>query len=133
MTAPRLGLSKEVRDFLVKHINSVAQFEALLLLQGDQARVWSVDDLARELRIERDWAAQQLQKLCEAGLAAAEASPAVYRFDPNTTALRDAVAATADAYATRRVAIINAIYSKPIQKLHVFAESFRIRKDQDDG
>lgn len=127
------GLTKVVQDFLIKHIDSVAKLEALLLLRRDPMRVWNIDELARDLSIESGWATWQLEELRAAGLVVIrEMSPTSYQFEPKNPALCRAVEATAEAYVTHRVAIISAIYAKPIQKLHVFAESFRIRKGGDD-
>lgn len=128
----RANLPKEAGDFLVKCISSVAQLELLLLMYRGQARAWSVDELVRELHIDRDWAAQQLDELQDCHLLSrTDAASPVYRFDPQTARLRNAVAVIAQLYAERRVAVIDFIYSRPLQKLRVFAESFRIKKDED--
>ena len=42
------------------------------------------------------------------------------------------VAAVADAYAERRYTVIDVIFSKPAERIRVFADAFRLRQD-DDG
>ncbi|MGH8727381.1 MAG: hypothetical protein ACREV9_04310 [Burkholderiales bacterium] len=127
------AITKEVGDFLTRHIDSVAQLEVLLLLYNNGHRQWTPRDVASELRIASDWAAERMKELHANGLLAEE-SESSYRYAPKSEKLKSVVKAVAQTYAERRVAVIDFIYAKPLSNLRVFAESFRIRKKDDkDG
>jgi len=126
-------LPPALRAFIVDSIGSVVQLEALLLLRRSGSE-WTLEALRRELRIERDGAAAQLDALVSAGLAAASAGgePA-YRYAPASAERRRLVDELAAAYEDRRVTVIGVIYSKPADTIRTFADAFRLRKDEDDG
>jgi hypothetical protein len=118
------------RRFVEQYITSVAQLEMLLLLRTNPTEGWSAEQMARELRLETQWAEQQLQQLCEFGLAAPSGqSPTLFRFQPATPVLADSVTALSRAYLIHRVSIIETIYSKPSGSIRVFADAFRIKKE----
>jgi hypothetical protein len=126
---PDDAISK-ARKFIAQYITSVAQLEMLLLLRTNPTESWSADQLARELRVEPQWASVQLQQLCDSGLAERQSQPVPsYRYKPSTPALNDEVTALSRAYLIHRVSIIEAIYSKPSGSIRVFADAFRIKKD----
>ena len=130
MTDP--GISQEILTFIAEHIDSVVQLEVLLLLHNAPQKDWSADEVARELRIETHGAAAQLTELCARGLLACpDESSGAYRYHPKTAELDQSVKRLALAYDERRVSVINAIYSKPVDKLKSFADAFRLRKDPD--
>ena len=127
-------IREDVRRFLAQHIESVVQLEVLLLLHAHADRDFSPPQVGTELRIDAAGAAEQLAKLCNTGLLSCTNNPSpVYRFQaPPATA--DTVAALAKAYNDRRVTIISLIYSKPADKIRIFTDAFRIRKEKpDDG
>jgi hypothetical protein len=127
------AIPSDVRALIAEHIDSVAQLEALLLMQaaGPGSGDWDAEALGRELRINRDWAASQLQHLCAHGLLDCDSPPAGtrFRYAPKTPELAAAVEGLARAYAERRVSVIGLIFSKPIDKIRSFADAFRLRKD----
>lgn len=128
------GISPQVRAFIAGQIDSVVQLEMLLLLHADAERAWSAADLAKELRIEPNWAGAQLTALAQRGLlGVVDATGLTYRYGPNTPELATTVEGLAQAYADRRVTIISLIYSKPVDTLKSFADAFRLRKDTPDG
>ncbi|MFT3786910.1 MAG: hypothetical protein QM770_12205 [Tepidisphaeraceae bacterium] len=93
------------------------------------ARVWSAEDVARELRIEPGWATGQLAELLRRGLATLEQeNGSRYRFGPRSSELARAIDGLAIEYQNRRVAVISRIYSKPLDPIRTFADAFRFRK-----
>ena len=127
-------LPEEVRRFIFQHINSVEQLEILLLLRQQPGRAWSADAVARELRIASESAGERLEDMASARLLLRQGvRPEEYRYAPETMKLDDAVRGLATGYATRRVTVINLIYSKPIDRIRTFADAFRLRKDDDNG
>lgn len=126
------ALTEDVRQFVLDRIGSVVELETLLLLRR-VPREWNGEELASELRIERTAAAEQLAALAAKGLLVAGASPGRYRYGPGSDAVRRLVDGLAAAYEDRRVTVISLIYSKPRDTVQVFADAFRIRKDDADG
>lgn len=128
------NVAPEVATFLADHIDSVLELELLLALRADGARGWTASELAKELKIDAAWAAEQMAKFHARGLLARTDQPeAAYRYAPQSPQLDATVASVAAAYATHRVSIIGLIFSKPTSTLKSFADAFRIRKDKSDG
>lgn len=127
-------LPEDIRQFLGEYVESVLQLELLLLLRAGRARAYSADDLARELRIDRIWAAEQAELLCATGLVECERGPLQqFRFQPRTAALEEVVARTAEYYATRRLAIITHLYSGSSPQVKRLADAFKLRRDKPSG
>ncbi len=123
-------LRLELQTFIVEHINSVAQLEALLLLRRS-AGEWTAEALAQELRIDRVAASEQLRELTRQGLTERLTGPERFRYARPAT-VDPLVAEIQKAYEERRVRVIGLIYSTPRARVQDFADAFRIRKD-DDG
>ena len=124
----------EVRAFIADNLGSVVQLETLLLLHADPSREWTADEVASNLRIDRNWAEGQLETLCEEKLADCHRDPPPrrYRFGPADAKVRTAVDGLAKAYAERRVTVISLIFAKPPDTLRAFSDAFRLRKDDPD-
>lgn len=115
-----------LKQFIIQHVESLAQLEALLLMHRESARDWDCAELARVLYISDD--------MCQgiaAGLVrrkfAVPTDAGKYRYaggDPQLDALLVELAAL---YRDRRVAVITEIYSKPISNVQTFADAFRLR------
>lgn len=134
---PAETLPAIVRTLIAQHLDSVLEVEILLLLYHSREQPWTADDLVRVLRINPDWAANQLAKLCEQGLlrcdAATPEAPAMrYSYQAKSAELDAAVAALDEAYTSRRVSVIEAVFAKPMDKIRSFADAFRIRRDKPD-
>jgi hypothetical protein len=128
------GISQIVRSFIADHIESVVQLEILLLLFNAPQKDWRAEDIGRELRIDPSWAAAQLADLCSRGLLACDHGPnPFYRYGPSSPELQQAIADLNRAYTDMRVTVISLIFSKPADKIRIFADAFKIRKDKSDG
>jgi hypothetical protein len=128
-------LADEVRTLIANHITSVEQLEILLLLRSRPDADFGVDEVADEMRTSGQSARGRLEDLRARGLVSSRADGAstVYRYQPATDSLRRAVERLADAYAERRYTVIELIFAKPIEKLRLYADAFRFRKDDPDG
>lgn len=60
----------DIRDFIVKHIASVAQIEALLLIWSNPEKRWSVPKVAARIYAGETETAKALDGLCDNGLLA---------------------------------------------------------------
>ncbi|MFO7178436.1 MAG: hypothetical protein DIU78_007040 [Pseudomonadota bacterium] len=128
-------LPREVQELIAQHITSVEQLEVLLLLREHADREWSASAVSEEIRTSERSAAARLADLRTRGFLTSreDAGVTLYRFDPLTDTLRRAVASLSQVYRERRYTIIDLIFSKPIDRLRVYADAFRIRKDDSDG
>jgi hypothetical protein len=125
-------LPDDVVELIAQHIVSVEQLEILLLLRDRSDVEWTPAMVSRELRTSEISATERLSTLHHRGFAE-RCGDATYRYEPSSEALRRAVDGLASAYAERRYTVIELIFAKPIDKLHVYANAFRFRKDDEDG
>ena len=116
----------EIRNFLVRCIESVAQLEALLLLRTTPQQAWNVPDVARRLYVAEKEAAQLLGGLVGSELAVTDGE--AYRYQPRDCEMLDLVDQLAEAYARSLVPVTRVIHERDIA-IRKFADAFKIRKD----
>ena len=118
-------ISDEVRNFILKYIDSVAQIEALLLIRGNPQEMWDVPRLATRLYVSESEASDILNRLCADGLLKLHDNS--YRFEgvsPNIVAL---ISEVQNVYARHLIPVTNIIHAKP-RRIRSFADAFRFRK-----
>jgi hypothetical protein len=120
----------ELKQFLTLHIQSLAQLETMLLLHRDPQRQWTADELARELYITADMCRGIVADLEHRRLAAPGDLPESYRYAAADADVDRLVGQLAQFYRERRVAVITAIYSSPVNKVQTFADAFRLRREE---
>ena len=126
-------LPGHLRSFIAQHIRTVVELESLLLLHGQPQREWSAAELGKELRIDEQFARQEITDLVQRGLAQCSNESSTCRYAPRTTELDQAVKELARVYEERRVSVIQAIYSKPADPIQSFADAFKFRKGGPNG
>jgi hypothetical protein len=120
-------VSPALRAFLLEHIDSIAQLEALLLLRRE-AGALPVAAIARLLYVTEAAAADELSALAARGLLSRE--DGAWRYAPadaHAAALVDELATT---YARALIPVTNIVHGNPL-RLRRFADAFRFRKDKD--
>lgn len=118
-----------LRAFLLEHIDSVAQLEALLLLRREDKPL-SVAAIARALYVSEVVAADELAALRERGLLTVEEGKApAYRYAPATPEAAAMVDLLAETYARALIPVTNIVHGNPL-RLRRFADAFRFRKDK---
>ena len=117
----------DVRDFILRHIDSVAQLEALLLLRAAPHDTWDVVRTARRLYADEQEIADALTRLCESGLLGV--SEGVYRYDGAAGELRSNIDRLAEVYSRHLIAVTNMIHAK-LRRIREFADAFKLRKDR---
>jgi hypothetical protein len=122
-------ISEPVRRFIARHVHSAAQLEVLLLLRAVPDREWSTHDVARAQVSTPDMAERMLEDLRTRGLIAGAGTPRRYRYAPPDE-LPSVIDDLAEAYATRRVAVVGLIFSKPSTAVTGLADAFRISRDR---
>lgn len=125
------GLPSDVEAFVLKNIHSIEQLEVLLLLQKEQTREWTADEVSAALRSNPASAKARLTDLHSRKLVVETQSAEKYTYrpvsDPELTGLVDNVALF---YGTHRHLIIALIYSRPAETLRILSDAFRIWKDE---
>ena len=122
-------IPEPVRRFIAQHVHSAAQLEVLLLLRTVPDRDWSVDEVARAQVSSPGMAEQLLEDLRRRGLAARDEASGRFSYAP-AAGFGIVIDDLAEAYATRRVAVISLIFSKPSSAVTSLADAFRLRKDR---
>ena len=118
-----------IRQFILRSIDSVAQLEALLLLRANPQQKWDISSVAKRLYITEQETASLLANLCEQGLVVLK-ELGEYAYQPASTDLTQLVDSLAEIYTRHLVPVTNLIHSKPRTRMQEFADAFRIRKDE---
>lgn len=117
----------ELRDFILKHIDSITQLEALILLRARPDADWDAKRTAARLYASEQEIADVLARLCADGLLVCEGE--LYRYHCATDELATMVDRLAEAYAHHLIPVTNMIHAKP-RRIRAFADAFKFRKDR---
>ena len=125
------SIPEDLRRFVLTRIPSVPFLEALLLMRADVSQPWRREMLAARLYVRDKVAETLLAELCAAGMAerVESAGQDVYRYHPESPALRERIDSLADLYATHLVEVTLLIHSTLDRKAQQFADAFTWRKD----
>ena len=115
----------DIREFVVKSIDSIAQLEALLFLRAHSAAGFDSASLARHLFAPEPAVEVALARLQRDGFVKQEHGVVRYDAEP---ALGEKVDRLAASYRQHLVPITNLIHSKPSAARN-FSDAFRFRKD----
>jgi predicted ArsR family transcriptional regulator len=89
-------IPEDLRDFILRHIDSIAQLEALLLLRRNPEETWTAEASAKRLYISETDARHVLDRLCADGLL--RCSENLYHFAGQSNEQRQMVDRLADTY-----------------------------------
>jgi hypothetical protein len=123
---PDQVLPAELQEFLAKHIDSIAQLEALLLLRESPNAAWCAHSLAKRLYIRDREAVQVLSHLAAHGLVVRDAD--AYRYAPTSDVLAHLTNLLAEYYRHHLIPITNLVHAKP-RRIRQFADAFKLKKD----
>jgi 23S rRNA C2498 (ribose-2'-O)-methylase RlmM len=130
---PSMGardLPDSVCRLISECIGSATELEILLLLHGAPGQAWTAAAVDGRLRVGVDRAAADLSRLAATGLV--KEGEDGYRFAPRTPAVRHAVDDLDDAYARRRVRVIDYLYSRgSSDAITLFSDAFRFRRKEE--
>jgi hypothetical protein len=119
-------IPRSIRKFIARHIDSVGQLEALLLLRAGPGEGWTVGRVAGRLYVGEQEVTEMLERLCHDGLLVR--TDEAYRYCCGTEELQHMVDELADLYARQLIPITNMIHAKS-RRIRQFADAFRFRKD----
>lgn len=122
-------IPEDVRHFILKNIDSIAQLEALLLMRATASSSWDTATLSRRLYITEQEAGKLAEHLCIHGLLKAEETPHRYRYEPKNQEYAEKVEKLADLYARYLVPVTTLVHGKSNNKVRKFADAFWIRKE----
>jgi DNA-binding IclR family transcriptional regulator len=120
------AIPRDVAAFLARHIDSVPQLEALLLLWESAGQAWPAPELQARLYIQPETVQAILAGLVGSGLV--ELTADGYRFPPESPQA-GLVSRVAAVYRSRLVEVAGLIHSKASLGLREFARAFRIKKE----
>ena len=131
------AISAELREFMLAHVRTYEQLEALVLLATHADQAWTAQSLGEALKIPLDRAEEALQALASGRvLRAAEASPLAYHLsDPEVQRL---VRALGQTYERNRLLVMQVMNENALERmrtdaLRAFSNAFVIRGRNKDG
>lgn len=116
----------EVRDFIIRHIDSVSQLEALLILHAHPEESWEVRLVASRVYASDQELGAVLERFAANGFLKREDDR--YRYDGKDSTADRTIAKLARCYASHLIPITNMIHSKP-RLMRSFSDAFKLRKD----
>jgi DNA-binding MarR family transcriptional regulator len=121
-------LSPDIEQFISRYIRSIGHLEAILFLYQRRGMEFTIQAIASELRTTPDYAKQQLEELANLGLVRRCTAPECYLYE-STPDLNETLESISTNYSRHRMAIINLLYSQPLDKIRGFSDAFKIKKD----
>jgi hypothetical protein len=116
---------EDVREFILKHIASVAQIEALLLISSSPDERWGLPQIAARIYTRETETARALDELCADGLLVCTDGI----FGLNTSAENvEMIRRLQEVYTRCLIPVTDVIHSK--SRNTPTAEMFRLRKDR---
>ncbi|UPJ51321.1 hypothetical protein IVB30_08235 [Bradyrhizobium sp. 200] len=116
----------DIRDFILKHIASVAQIEALLLVWSSPEERWSVSQIAARIYTSETETAKALDGLCTGGLLVCR--DGVLGLSASEEKI-EMIRRLQEVYARHLIPVTDVIHSKS-QNPHSTAETFQLRRDR---
>jgi hypothetical protein len=119
-------IPEDVREYILKYVDSIAQLEALLLLRAEPAATWDLVRMARRLYVSEPEVSDALSRLIDGGVVAFEQGSFAYRPAPE---VRDLIERVATTYTRHLIPVTNLIHAKP-SRIRQFADAFKFRRDR---
>src|ERR1043165_7255094 len=116
----------DVRDYILTHIDSIVQLEALLLLRAHPGESWDIVTMARRLYVSEPEVSDAVGRLVSNGIVSSEQDHFSYRPPPDIRDLIERVAAT---YRRHLIPVTTLIHAKP-SRISQFADAFKFRRDR---
>jgi hypothetical protein len=125
-------ISEGLKRFIREQIQTVSRLEVLLLLHHHQPQALSLAEVAGELGVEDETAADQLAALEAMELVIHSPTEQLkYEYRPHNAAVGSIVDQLAASYCKQRVPILSMILSEHPDRVRLFAEAFRMIRRND--
>jgi hypothetical protein len=122
-------IPEEIRQFIFRYIDSIAQLEALLLLRADPGRAWDAGEVAKRLYVGEREVVPLLERLQGDGFLLLDEEQR-FRYRPTADELARLVDRLAEVYAKHLVPVTNLVHAKPRLRVQEFADAFKWRKEE---
>jgi hypothetical protein len=116
----------DVREFIIRHIDTVSELEALLILRASPGDTWDIGRIAARVYTSEREIAQVLERFAAEGFL--ERDGETYRYQCKDQEVDRTISELARSYASHLIAVTNMIHSKP-RSMRSFSDAFRLRKD----
>ena len=116
----------DLGQFILQHIDSITQLEALLLLRANADQVWDLAKTKARLYAAEVEVTRVLERLCADGFLIHDGNG--YRYQCKESAAAAKVDSLAALYASHLIPVTNMIHDK-LRHVRAFAEAFKLRKD----
>ncbi len=123
-----MDFSPELRALINRSIASVEHVEILLLVRGSNGKLWSADAISVELRRTPASVERRLRDLVRSKLLEQEGNAYRYHHGKHDATVEE----LEREYEHRRVRLIEAIFTGPIDSARTFADAFRLWGEDDD-
>ena len=123
------ALTAELKRFIAGYISSLEHLEILLLLARPPHQPWTAASVYDVIKSSDTGVQKALDELTEMKLLAREG--AQYRYAPASPEIAKLVTDLSDAYRTRRIRVVELIYSPELDALREFQRAFRFRKKEE--
>jgi hypothetical protein len=117
----------DLREFIQRHIDSIAQLEALLLLRGSPEIGWDAAKVAARVYTSEQETAALLARLSADGFLTFENG--AYRYGCQRDGQQQLVDRLAHLYARELIPITNLVHAKP-RRIREFADAFKLTKEK---
>jgi hypothetical protein len=121
-------LTAELKRFIAEYIFSLEHLEILLLTRASPDKEWDVRSVYDVIKSSLAAVEKALGDLTDVKLLTR--SETAYKYSPRTPEIAKLVTDLDEAYRTRRIRVIELIYSPELDALREFQRAFRLRKDQ---
>ena len=123
------SLPEELERFIAHEFRSIEHLEILLLLRNTREKWWQEREVFDVIRSSPQSVSERLEELCSAGyLEKGESEPRTYHYQPRDPKVGQCVDAVADAYKSRRVAVVEVIYGRRETPASELARAFKIKR-----
>ncbi len=118
----------EIRDLIAQHFDSAEGIEIVLLLRRSQEAFWSPAAVSQHLGIKEEVADRKMDMLAKSRILVTAEQSKAFRYEPRDSTVAARIDELAEIYTSRRLSVINAIYSANLEKLRAFSNAFRLDK-----
>jgi hypothetical protein len=120
-------ITADVREFILRHIDSVAQLEALLLMKHNPGERWNAAKMASRIYTSESETAELLARLRADGFLSS--ADDFYWYECKNPDEQETVDRLSLIYSRHLIPVTNLIHAKP-RRIRQFADAFKFRKDR---
>jgi hypothetical protein len=122
-------IESKVEKFISRHLKSVAELEVLLLLYQTSGKTeWNPEEVSQALRFNPAYAEALLTNLVNQNLVNKSAIDSSFRLESEFAGENSILSDLAMLYQSKKISVIQMIYENKNDKLHDFAQAFKLRK-----